>query len=64
VANVVIERITEGNHFNERREEHEKECHRIAPDHDELFEQDGTETAKGTSHRLGALVVLLRAFIR
>src|SRR3954447_5325805 len=43
---VRIEGVTEGDHLHERREEHEEQSHRIAPDDDEFLEEDGAESAK------------------
>ena len=47
VLDVVVERVAESDHLNERREEHEEERHRVAQDDDELLEKDGAEAAKG-----------------
>ena len=46
VFHVVIERVTERDHFDERRKKHEEQRHRIAPDDDEFLEQDGAEAAE------------------
>src|SRR5881397_2717834 len=46
VFHVVIERVAECNHLDQRREEKEKQCQRIAPDDDELLEEDCAEPAK------------------
>src|SRR5205823_6309629 len=46
VFDVGIERVTERNHFHERREEHEEQGHRIAPDDDEFLKQNRAEPAE------------------
>ncbi len=46
VAHVVVERVAERDHLDERREEHEEEGHRIAQDADEFLEEDGVEAAE------------------
>src|SRR4051812_17670242 len=46
MLNVVIERVTERDHFDERREEHEEQRHRVAKDRDEFLEQDRVQAAK------------------
>ncbi len=52
VAHVVIECVAEGDHLDERREEHEEEGHRIAQDADEFLEEDGVEAAEGRRFHL------------
>ena len=47
VLDVVIERVTERDHLDERRKKHEEKRHRIAQDGDEFLEQDRVETAEG-----------------
>ena len=44
---VVVERVAERDHLDERRKEHEEERHRIAQDGDEFLEEDGVEAAEG-----------------
>src|SRR5438552_9432815 len=46
MLDVVIERVTERDHLNQRREKHEEKSHRIAPDDNEFLKQDGTEAAE------------------
>src|ERR1044072_5916874 len=46
VLDVVIERITKRDHLDQRWEKHEEQGHRIAPDDDELLEQDGAEATE------------------
>src|SRR5260370_26933810 len=46
VFHVGVERVTERDHFHQRRKKHEEQRHRIAPDHDEFLEQNCTETAE------------------
>src|SRR6266540_5415030 len=46
VFDVVIERVAECNHLDQRREKEEKESQRIAPDDDELLKEDCAEAAK------------------
>jgi hypothetical protein len=43
---VGIERVTERDHFHQRRKKHEEQRHRIAPDDDEFLEQHCAETAE------------------
>src|SRR5438874_13135042 len=43
---VGIERVTERDHFYQRRKEHEEQRHRVAPDDDEFLEQNCAEAAK------------------
>ena len=50
VSHVVIERVAEGDHLDERREEHEEEGHRIPQDADEFLEEDGVEAAERAFH--------------
>src|SRR2546423_15497304 len=47
VFNVVIQRVPERDHLDERREEHEEQRHRVAQDGDELLEQDRVQAAGG-----------------
>ena len=47
VFHVGVERVTKRDHFHQRREKHEEQRHRVAPDDDEFLEQDSAETAKG-----------------
>ena len=49
VLHVVIERVTERDHLDERREEHEEQRHRIAQDRDEFLEEDRVEAAEGSA---------------
>ena len=58
MLDVVVERVTERDHFDERREEHEEERHRIAPNADELFEQDRAQAAEGTMFHRGENAVI------
>src|SRR5262249_46577047 len=46
VFDVVVERVAERNHFDQRREKEKKQRQRVAPDDDELLEQDCAESAK------------------
>jgi len=46
VLYVVIESITERHHLDQRREKEEKESQRIAPDNDELLEQNCAKPSK------------------
>jgi len=46
VLYVVVERVAERDHFNQRREKEEKESQRIAPDDDELLKENRAEPAK------------------
>src|SRR5438552_13157150 len=46
VFDVVVERVAECNHLDQRREKKEKESQRIAPDDDELLKQNCAEAAK------------------
>jgi hypothetical protein len=50
VLHVVVERVTEGDHLDERREQHEEQRHRIAQHDNELLVENGTEAAEGHSH--------------
>ena len=43
---VVIERVAERDHLDQRREKEEKESQRIAPDDNELLEEYCAEAAK------------------
>src|SRR5205085_552069 len=49
---VVVERVAKSDHLDERREEHEKERHRVAQDDDELLKKDGAKAAEGAFHYL------------
>src|SRR5580765_2934449 len=40
VPDIVVERVTERDHFDEWRKEHEEQSHRIAQHRDELLEED------------------------
>src|SRR5438270_9533782 len=54
VFHVVIERVTERDHLDERREEHEEKRHRVPQDGDEFLEQDRIEAAERSAfHRIG-----------
>src|SRR5207245_6634250 len=46
VLHVVVERIAERDHLDQRREKEEKQSQRIAPDHDELLEQNCAKSSK------------------
>lgn len=46
VFDVVIERVTECDHLDQRRKEHEKKRERIAQDGDEFLEENCAEPAK------------------
>src|SRR5213075_2580625 len=46
VLHVIIERITERDHLDERRKKHEEQRHRIAQDRDEFLEQDRVQSAE------------------
>src|SRR6266571_7091218 len=46
VFDVVVERVTERDHLDERRKKHEKKRHRIAQDDDEFLEEYCAETPK------------------
>src|SRR6476659_806037 len=50
VFNVVIEGVAERDHLDKRREEHEKERHRVAQDDDEFFEKNSAKAAERASH--------------
>ena len=50
VFHVVVERVAEGDHFDERREKHEKQSQRIAQHHEEFLVKNGVEAAKGSGH--------------
>ena len=47
VSHIVVERVTERDHLDERRKEHEEERHRIPHHGDEFLEQNGAEAAEG-----------------
>src|SRR5205814_9074383 len=60
VLYVRVERITERDHFHERRKEHEEQRHRVAPDDDEFLEQNGAEAAEGFAlHKMPLLRVVI-----
>src|ERR1700719_609981 len=46
VFDVAIERVTEGDHLDQRRKEHEEQRHRVAPDDNKFLEQNCAEPAK------------------
>ncbi len=50
VFDVVIERVAERDHLDQRREEHEEKRERIAQDADEFLEENGAEAAEGALH--------------
>ena len=53
VPHIVVERVTERDHLDERRKEHEEKRHRIPQDRDELLEENGAEAAEGCAlHRI------------
>ena len=60
VFHVVVERVAEGDHLDERREEHEEERERIAQHHDEFLVENGAVTAEGGFHRAAPFV---RSFV-
>ena len=43
---VIVERIAERHHLDQRREKEKEESQRITPDHDELLEQNGAKPSK------------------
>jgi hypothetical protein len=54
VFHVVVERVTKRDHFDQWREEHEKERQRIPDDRDEFLEQDGAKASEGCAlHEIG-----------
>src|SRR5580700_5200343 len=59
---VGVERVTERDHFDEWRKKHEEQRHRIAPDDDELLEQDRTKTTKRNTFHLGRFLLFTRVF--
>ena len=59
VLDVIIERITKRDHLDQRREEHEEQGHRIAPDDDEFLEEDGAEATERAFHDGAGLLVRL-----
>jgi hypothetical protein len=46
VFHIGVERITEGDHLDQRREKHEEQRHRVAPDDDEFLKENCAETAE------------------
>src|SRR5438874_7237942 len=46
MLHIGVERVTERDHLDKRREKHEEERHRITPDDDEFFKENCAEAAK------------------
>ena len=54
VFDVVIERVAERDHLDERREKHEEERHRVAQDDDEFLEKNSAKAAEEDGARLSS----------
>jgi len=55
MLHVGIERISERNHFHDRREEHEEQRQRITQDDQELLVENRRKTAEGCFHFCAAV---------
>src|SRR6267143_4031692 len=66
MLDVVIERVAERDHFDQRRKKHEEKRHWIAPDSNKFLKQDGAETTERLrlGHLGGFPVVFARMFRR
>src|SRR6267378_3465711 len=54
---VGVQGVAEGDHLNQRREQHEEERERIAQDDQEFFVEDGRKAPKGRFHCLLPLLL-------